>query len=238
MDATLHAIERRLTPGQLVDQGLDYLRHSGGKEFVSNLGHSVQQNPLPVALVGVGLAWLMMGGRKPHYSSGASTEELASRATGAVSSVRESVGETATAVRERFDAARGRAEELGKSTRQQIDRARSSYERMVREQPLALGAIGLAIGAILAAAAPRTRQEDRLMGAASDRVTGRAKEIAEESLETARKATSEAARAVTEEARRQTTGEQAPGRQHEQNRSVSATMTSQPGTAMPRETTR
>ena len=33
MDRTLTAIEQRLTPGQLVDQGIDYLRHSGTNSF-------------------------------------------------------------------------------------------------------------------------------------------------------------------------------------------------------------
>jgi hypothetical protein len=32
MDSTLTAIEHRLTPGQLFDQGVDYLRNSGGHE--------------------------------------------------------------------------------------------------------------------------------------------------------------------------------------------------------------
>ncbi|MGH8741625.1 MAG: DUF3618 domain-containing protein, partial [Burkholderiales bacterium] len=48
MDATLTAIEQRLTPGQLVDQGIDYIRNSGANEFVSNLGGSVKSNPMPV----------------------------------------------------------------------------------------------------------------------------------------------------------------------------------------------
>ncbi|HET7297762.1 MAG TPA: DUF3618 domain-containing protein, partial [Burkholderiales bacterium] len=52
LEKTLVAIEHRLTPGQLVDQGLDYLRHSGANEFVHNLGGAAKQNPLPVALVG------------------------------------------------------------------------------------------------------------------------------------------------------------------------------------------
>ena len=55
MDATLSAIEHRLTPGQLVDQGIDYLRHSGANEFIANLGGSVKHNPMPVSLVGIGM---------------------------------------------------------------------------------------------------------------------------------------------------------------------------------------
>ena len=55
----ISAIQERLTPGQLVDEVMAYAKSSGGREYVSNLGRSFKDNPMPVALVGVGLAWLM-----------------------------------------------------------------------------------------------------------------------------------------------------------------------------------
>jgi ElaB/YqjD/DUF883 family membrane-anchored ribosome-binding protein len=63
--ATLDELRTRLTPGQMVDQLVDYARDSGGGEFVRNLGQQVVDNPLPITLVGAGLAWLMMAGRRP-----------------------------------------------------------------------------------------------------------------------------------------------------------------------------
>src|SRR4051794_23165308 len=88
MDATLSAIEQRLTPGQLVDQGLDYLRRSGAREFASNLGTSVKDNPLPVSLVGIGLAWLMATGKSSgaSMSTGPSTTERMGSAASDMSS--------------------------------------------------------------------------------------------------------------------------------------------------------
>jgi hypothetical protein len=62
--ATLDELRGRMTPGQLVDQMVDYARDSGGGEFVRNFGQQVVGNPLPVTLVGAGLAWLMMAGRR------------------------------------------------------------------------------------------------------------------------------------------------------------------------------
>jgi hypothetical protein len=71
LDATIGALQDKLSPGQLVDQALDYFRSSGGAEFGRNLKDNVQNNPMPVALVGVGLAWLMMGGsRQPEPTRG------------------------------------------------------------------------------------------------------------------------------------------------------------------------
>ena len=58
VEDTIDQIQERLSPGQLVDELLAYTRGGGG-EFVSNLQRSVTSNPLPVALLGVSLAWLM-----------------------------------------------------------------------------------------------------------------------------------------------------------------------------------
>jgi hypothetical protein len=61
--ATLDELRGRMTTGQIVDQLVDYARDSGGGEFARNFGRQVVGNPIPVALVGAGIAWLMMAGR-------------------------------------------------------------------------------------------------------------------------------------------------------------------------------
>ncbi|QKK33121.1 DUF3618 domain-containing protein (plasmid) [Rhizobium indicum] len=58
----IDAIQERMSPGQLVDEVLAYAKGSGGGEYVSNLGKALKANPLPVALMGVSLAWLMAKG--------------------------------------------------------------------------------------------------------------------------------------------------------------------------------
>ena len=95
------------------------------------------------------------------------------------------------------------AKERMERVRSQAQLARSSYDTMVREQPLALGAIGLAIGACLAAVAPRTRQEDELMGEASDRLAEQAKEVGKEQLGKAQQMATKAKEAAVGEARRE-----------------------------------
>jgi len=63
---TIEALRERMSPGQVVDQLMDYARDSGGPELMRNLGTSVRDNPLPLLLVGVGLGWMMLsGGRRP-----------------------------------------------------------------------------------------------------------------------------------------------------------------------------
>ncbi len=210
MDATLTAIEQRLTPGQLVDQGLDYLRHSGARQYVSNLGESVKSNPLPLALMGISMAWLMVtGNRRPSAGYESSLEPTSTgpgmmeRASEGMSSAKDRLSHTTQAARERVgqigQSARERVGQLGQTARSQVERVRhqaervrTGYDHMVREQPLALGAIGFAIGALMAAGLPRTRQEDELMGEASDRLTEKAKQVGTEQLEKVKEAATEA----------------------------------------------
>ena len=67
VERTLDELQERLSPGQLVDQAVTYLRGSGGADLMRNLGETVKQNPVPLALVGVGLAWMMLGDRRGRY---------------------------------------------------------------------------------------------------------------------------------------------------------------------------
>jgi ElaB/YqjD/DUF883 family membrane-anchored ribosome-binding protein len=186
MDSTLDAIEQRLTPGQLVDQGLDYLRRSGGNEFVSNLGGSVRDNPLPIALVGIGLAWLMAAGKSGNAGDRAR-------------SAKEAYGSMKQQASSGMQSARDTASQIGQTARQQAQRAKSGMDYLVNDHPLGLGAIGLAIGAVLAGAAPRTRQEDALMGEASDRLAGQAKQAGSDQLQKVKQMASAVTKEKTDE---------------------------------------
>lgn len=185
MDRTLSAIEQRLTPGQLVDQGLSYFRESGANEFVQNLGGAAKNNPLPVALVGIGLTWLMALGRQPAQHQGFGAYEAESSGPG----MRERASGAMQGISERVGSAKSR---IGDTASSQWERARGGVDYMIHEQPLALGAIGVAIGAVLAAAAPRTRKEQELMGEASRSVTEKAKDLGAQQLEKAQEVTQEA----------------------------------------------
>src|SRR6186713_1712322 len=58
VENTVGELRRRLSPGQLVDELLAYTNDGGG-EFISNLGRQATNNPLPVTLIGAGLAWFL-----------------------------------------------------------------------------------------------------------------------------------------------------------------------------------
>src|SRR5260370_1273060 len=55
-------LQQHRTPGQILDDVMAYFRDSGGGDFGRNLMTSVRNNPLPAAVTGIGLAWLMVSG--------------------------------------------------------------------------------------------------------------------------------------------------------------------------------
>jgi hypothetical protein len=64
---------RSMTPGRVVDEVLDYAKTGGGdflRNMGSKLGHQVGENPLPAALIGAGVIWLMMSDGKAHNGPG------------------------------------------------------------------------------------------------------------------------------------------------------------------------
>lgn len=66
---TVTQIERRLTPGRLLDDMLEGLLNGGNRGSDKGAGREMsdmfRRHPLPVLLVGAGLAWLVLsGGRR------------------------------------------------------------------------------------------------------------------------------------------------------------------------------
>lgn len=72
IEETVEEIQRRLSPGQLLDEVLLLSRSETplaqhGRAFGAELVKTITANPIPVALVAVGLAWLVIGHkRNPH----------------------------------------------------------------------------------------------------------------------------------------------------------------------------
>jgi hypothetical protein len=75
IEERLDAIQQRMSPGQLVDEALAYVKSSGGGEYASNFGAAVKNNPIPLALMGVSLAWLMAGPKTSLSSYAAGSDD-------------------------------------------------------------------------------------------------------------------------------------------------------------------
>lgn len=193
---SLSELRTSFRPGELVDQAFDFARQTGGKEFAVNLGRQVRDNPLPVLLMGAGLGWLMTASRNGHAGAGpdvdAMTEgagRLGSRAAETAGSVSGAASAAAGGARRASARAGAFAHDAGDRLGQVGHRARDSWSYLAQEQPLVLGAIGIAVGAALAAAIPPTRAEDELMGETADTLKDEAREEVSRAKEAATEGT-------------------------------------------------
>ena len=105
--------------------------------------------------------------------------------------------------RDYADAASDYARSIPGAGAEMFDAARSNLTELFRTQPLALGAIGFAIGAGIAAALPSSEVEAAYLGETSDTVKAKAAEFAAEQTARATTVAEGVMGAVTEEARKQ-----------------------------------
>jgi len=141
-------------------------------------------NPIPLALIGVGAGWLILSRTSGAFPNNALSQgrqwigQAADTVRHTAEDVRKSVGHTAESVRQRF---KGTAEEnfekaaryaqgdseswgngLGLYDRsQQITR---SLWNTLDEHPVAVGLMGVALGAAIGASLPPSRAEEEWLG--------------------------------------------------------------------------
>ena len=65
----------------------------------------------------------------------------------------------------------------------QVKKVRDGFNQLLEDQPLILGAVGLAVGAMIGAAFPSTEQEDRLVGEIRDKTLNKGKELGAQAYE-------------------------------------------------------
>jgi hypothetical protein len=186
-------------------------------DFLKDLGDAARRNPVSTALIGMGLLWLFTGG-KPVGRAGdlfrsAGLNRLPDTATEALGNVGSRLGAGAesvrdianSTVREGAGSTLDQASDFAQSMREgdALQAARENLTELFRAQPLALGAIGLAIGAGIAAALPGTDVENSYLGEVSETVKSKTAELAGQQVDKAATLANDAMDAGAEEARRQ-----------------------------------
>ena len=63
LDRTMEALKDKMTPGQLFDEA-SHAMGGMGEQLLSKFMEQAKENPMPLAVMGVGLAWLMAGSKK------------------------------------------------------------------------------------------------------------------------------------------------------------------------------
>jgi uncharacterized protein YjbJ (UPF0337 family) len=224
--------------GNVTDKAQDVVGTATGsaKGFGSTLVDTIRENPIPAALTGLGLGWLIMSSRKHSSSSsssnysynpggqydqygytrqqdwddqyrgysydngtgGTSGQGITDRAGNmagqaqsavgsvagqaqdvagsAVNSVQNTAGNVAGTVQDTAGQVVGQvgdtAGQLGQSAQQGYYQARSGIQRMMDQNPLAVGIMGIGLGAAIGLAIPETDKENELMGEQRDQLMG------------------------------------------------------------------
>jgi hypothetical protein len=181
----------------------------------------------------MGVLWLFTGGRTAQrageFVRRSGFDQIPDAANDAFETARSTVKSGTDAIGERVTSARdalrdGSAGALDSATRfgrayadtaseyvsaipeagaEMFDTVRSNLTDVFRAQPLALGAIGLAIGAGIAAAFPPSEMEAAYLGETSDTVKAKAGEFAAEQTAQATAVAGAVVGAIGDEARRQ-----------------------------------
>ncbi|MEZ5763716.1 MAG: hypothetical protein R3D69_05235 [Xanthobacteraceae bacterium] len=188
--------------------------------FLDNLNQSARDNPLAAALIAGGALWLLTGNRPwagaaqglasaaapvaDTLARGADGIRHSAASTGdAMSSASRSASDLATHGVDAVSAMASRAAEQMRDTwdaipspelpmRQHYDAAKTNVAQLLEDQPLVLGAIGLAIGAGIASAFATTDVENEVLGSTSDDLVETVKNKAVALAEVAKTAASEA----------------------------------------------
>jgi ElaB/YqjD/DUF883 family membrane-anchored ribosome-binding protein len=228
MDHTLNLIEDRLSPHRLIDRALDHL-HGGPGLFASNLGRTIRRHPVPTAMFAAGLAWLLLAERgdkieRPYRRSGGDRAPYHLREASSLSGTSpppQSHFEGEENMSGNWDQSRGnrrglqdrfsstledtrdRIGQVGSIAQHQVDRARTGFEQMLEDQPLVLGAVAIALGAVLGATLPTTRIENRYLGPSRDNLQDRVGEYARDQWERAKSVVSSAGTAAVEQAEKE-----------------------------------
>ena len=211
---------REATIGKVEHMARTATESAGG--IRATVVETIKANPMPAALVGLGLGWMFLNRPNPspgeRYGSGYGLSGYnprpyasASRATGGLEAAADTAQQTAGQVADRaqatagqvVDQVQGTAGQLIDQVQEQGARAQSFLQRQLDKNPLLVGAVAVAIGGVLAGTVRSTPREDELLGATRDRLMGNARQLTRETMHKIDRVVDEAQNAAKAEAREQ-----------------------------------
>ena len=214
LDATVEALKDKMSPGQLFDEA-SHAMGGAGQQLLDKLIEAAKANPLPVAVVGIGLAWLMTSSGKSDDSATAAPSMsghdgmlggVKDAVSDKVSSAKDAVGDTMASAKDAVGGAvHGLSDKAGSLTQKASGFGRTSLQGvadLMDREPMLLGALGVVLGVGLASALPSTTFEDKTIGPAHDGLVEKGKALAHDGLDKAEETAQSAFGAAKEEVRK------------------------------------
>ncbi len=232
MHGTVEAIGDRLSPAAITQSAKETVREATvGKvedmaqsasrvlddagmtalEARTSIVETIRQNPLPAAMAGIGLAWLVTH-RSPAYQTTRwqdsrrrqswenSGQDAVGGGVAAVGDRASEIGDRVTGrVEDGVDAIGRRVDDVGQRVGEMPDEVRyrvydlsEQARSLIEDSPLAVGAVAVAVGTAIGAALPSTATERRVLRPATDRAIDTAEQKATEAIDQAEQRMSEA----------------------------------------------
>jgi hypothetical protein len=193
---TLDALTYQLMPRQFIGKGIDMIFDSVGRNGVAGMkvGEAVHANRLPLALIGAGLAWLLVRNlatrddtappaTEPHEPRADRSEaSWVHQATGAARGALRSVRDTGQEIVERAGQYAEYAARAKEPVRNFGGSVRSTFER----NPLLIGVVGVISGAALALLLPTTRREQEWLEKPREELWNQAEKVGHQAAERVR----------------------------------------------------
>jgi hypothetical protein len=223
MSQTINEIQERLSPEHLMGQVKETVREATigkvervmdkvadatepAREAVGRAGTAIKEtgmsvadsmwrNPIPVALIGLGLGMLVMrtsrgnGGdyqmrqttprRRQSFSSGQTQYGTQYGTRGTSTGSLNDMKETANDLADRSTAA---LSDIGMKAKDSLSTAGTWLGQTLRENPLAIGAVAIAAGTAVGLALPSTRIESEYVGETSEKLVDKAQEVARDAI--------------------------------------------------------
>jgi hypothetical protein len=229
MDRRLDELGDKLAPNQLVSDTLTQVTGGNGADFSQSLIAKAKANPIPAALAGVGIAWLMASSQ----TKGSRAEpDLHTRLRSAEAGVVRLQDEHPDVHASRVDDARGQvlgvartASDTASSYGQRIKEAMASATQSLREtshdlgssasaavgrrgggrgglagNPVVLGSAAALVGLVAGVLIPVSEQEERALGTVAGRLRTQGRDLAQVVVDRGAQVAGDALGAVEESA--------------------------------------
>ena len=210
LQKTVAAIQERLSPSHLKEQATATVREatigrvedmmnragdrvstvaSSTRDTAAAATDAVRENPIPYALIGIGIAWLLAnrGSSDRRYREFDYRETDYRNSDYRDSDYRE-VDTMETDSRNRGDyyetsGVRSATAQIGQRARVAQVRVRRQWQNLLQDNPMVIGAAALAAGALVGAALPTTEVENEYLGEARDSVVETARSLAQDTAQ-------------------------------------------------------
>ena len=187
---------------------VNIMKNLGNEISGTSIGSTIKKNPLPFILIGAGAGMLVYNAYSGDKSSRSRRRSLSDRpdrqiddgsettqggrlaaVSGTLSGVKDTVSSAAGTA---YDKVTGAVDQVYTKAGEYGTSAREQYDHYLEENPLAVGAVALALGAAVGMAIPATRYEGKLMGQARQDLLSKAQDTATNLLHETRQTVGEA----------------------------------------------